>query len=122
MRSEKLRCRRADVPNEPGCMGLNGSQRWIMQSVLAYARVCFSTEVKDCDAEETFRFGAAGAMLFASDGAFKLTGEAVRGRGGAGYANCLPVGPPIRKGKPLAIGTRISKIRGLPIRCGLTGA
>src|SRR3546814_21042658 len=56
-----------------------------MYVALQSARAYTYAVAKACDAGQTTRFDAAGAILLASDSVFRLSGEAVHVLGVAGY-------------------------------------
>ncbi|HEX2623863.1 MAG TPA: acyl-CoA dehydrogenase family protein, partial [Sphingomicrobium sp.] len=62
-----------------------------MYVALNSARDYVYAVAKNCDAGRTTRFDAAGAILLASESAFKVAGEAVQALGGAGYTKDWPV-------------------------------
>ena len=66
---------------------------------------------KSCDAGHTPRFDAAGAILLASENAFRVAGEAVQALGGAGYTKDWPVERYLRDAKLLDIGAGTNEIR-----------
>jgi isovaleryl-CoA dehydrogenase len=66
---------------------------------------------KACDAGQTTRFDAAGAILLASENAVKVANEAVQALGGAGYTKDWPVERYYRDAKLLDIGAGTNEIR-----------
>ena len=68
------------------------------------------------------RFDAAGAILLASENAFKVAGEAVQALGGAGYTKDWPVERYLRDAKLLDIGAGTNEIRRMLIGRELIGA
>jgi isovaleryl-CoA dehydrogenase len=74
-----------------------------------------------CDAGKTTRFDAAGAILLASENAFKVAGEAVQALGGAGYTKDWPVERFLRDAKLLDIGAGTNEIRRMLIGRELLG-
>ncbi len=60
-----------------------------MYVALQSARAYTYAVAKACDAGKTTRFDAAGAILLASENAFRVAGEAVQALGGAGYTQGL---------------------------------
>ncbi|MEO0031360.1 MAG: hypothetical protein RIS94_1118 [Pseudomonadota bacterium] len=89
-----------------------------MQSARAYVY----TVAKACDAGQTTRFDAAGAILLASENAFRVGGEAVQALGGAGYTKDWPVERYLRDAKLLDIGAGTNEIRRMLIGRELIGA
>ena len=89
-----------------------------MQSARAYVYAV----AKACDAGRTTRFDAAGAILLASESAFRVAGEAVQALGGAGYTKDWPVERFLRDAKLLDIGAGTNEIRRMLIGRELFGA
>ncbi|WP_296679377.1 acyl-CoA dehydrogenase family protein [Novosphingobium sp.] len=89
-----------------------------MQSARAYVYAV----AKACDAGQTTRFDAAGAILLASENAFRAAGEAVQALGGAGYTKDWPVERFLRDAKLLDIGAGTKEIRRMLIGRELIGA
>ena len=89
-----------------------------LQSARAYTYAV----AKSCDAGQTTRFDAAGAILLASENAFKVAGEAVQALGGAGYTKDWPVERFLRDAKLLDIGAGTNEIRRMLIGRELIGA
>ncbi|MFY7835341.1 MAG: isovaleryl-CoA dehydrogenase [Novosphingobium sp.] len=89
-----------------------------MQSARAYVYAV----AKACDAGQTTRFDAAGAILLASENAFRVSGEAVQALGGAGYTKDWPVERYLRDAKLLDIGAGTNEIRRMLIGRELIGA
>ena len=89
-----------------------------MQSARAYVYAV----AKACDAGRTTRFDAAGAILLASENAFRVAGEAVQALGGAGYTKDWPVERFLRDAKLLDIGAGTNEIRRMLIGRELFGA
>ena len=75
-----------------------------------------------CDADNTTRFDAAGAILLASESAVKVAGEAIQALGGAGYTKDWPVERFWRDAKLLDIGAGTNEIRRMLIGRELIGA
>ena len=82
-----------------------------MYVALQSARAYVYAVAKACDAGRTTRFDAAGAILLASEGAFRVAGEAVQALGGAGYTTDWPVERYLRDAKLLDIGAGTNEIR-----------
>ncbi|MEO6716082.1 MAG: isovaleryl-CoA dehydrogenase [Novosphingobium sp.] len=74
------------------------------------------------DEGQTTRFDAAGAILLASENAFRVAGEAVQALGGAGYTKDWPVERYLRDAKLLDIGAGTNEIRRMLIGRELIGA
>jgi len=89
-----------------------------LQSARAYAYAV----ARACDAGQTTRFDAAGAILLASENAFRVAGEAVQALGGAGYTTDWPVERYLRDAKLLDIGAGTNEIRRMLIGRELIGA
>jgi isovaleryl-CoA dehydrogenase len=89
-----------------------------LQSARAYAYAV----ARACDAGRTTRFDAAGAILLASENAFRVAGEAVQALGGAGYTRDWPVERYLRDAKLLDIGAGTNEIRRMLIGRELIGA
>ena len=75
-----------------------------------------------CDNGQTTRFDAAGAILLASENAFRAAGEAVQALGGAGYLKDFPVERYLRDAKLYDIGAGTNEIRRFLIGRELIGA
>ncbi len=88
-----------------------------MQSARAYVYAV----AKACDSGQTTRFDAAGAILLASENAFRVSGEAVQALGGAGYTKDWPVERYLRDAKLLDIGAGTNEIRRMLIGRELIG-
>ncbi len=82
-----------------------------MYVALNSARAYAYAVAKACDAGQTTRFDAAGAILLASENAFRVAGEAVQALGGAGYTKDWPVERLLRDAKLLDIGAGTNEIR-----------
>ncbi|WP_183933917.1 acyl-CoA dehydrogenase family protein [Sphingomicrobium lutaoense] len=93
-----------------------------MYVALNSARAYVYTVARNCDAGKTTRFDAAGAILLASESAFKVAGEAVQALGGAGYTKDWPVERYMRDAKLLDIGAGTNEIRRMLIGRELVGA
>jgi isovaleryl-CoA dehydrogenase len=89
---------------------------------LQSARAYVYAVARACDAGQTTRFDAAGAILLASENAFKAAGEAVQALGGAGYTKDWPVERYLRDAKLLDIGAGTNEIRRMLIGRELIGA
>jgi isovaleryl-CoA dehydrogenase len=86
------------------------------------ARAYVYTVAKNCDAGNTTRFDAAGAILLASENAFRVAGEAVQALGGVVYTKDWPVERFLRDAKLLDIGAGTNEIRRMLIGRELIGA
>lgn len=93
-----------------------------MYVALQSARAYTYAVAKGCDVGKTTRFDAAGAILLASENAFRAAGEAVQALGGAGYTKDWPVERYLRDAKLLDIGAGTNEIRRMLIGRELIGA
>jgi isovaleryl-CoA dehydrogenase len=93
-----------------------------MYVALQSARAYIYAVARACDAGHTTRFDAAGAILLASENAFRAAGEAVQALGGAGYTKDWPVERMLRDAKLLDIGAGTNEIRRMLIGRELIGA
>jgi isovaleryl-CoA dehydrogenase len=93
-----------------------------MHVALNSARAYVHAVARACDAGQTTRFDAAGAILLASENAFRVAGEAVQALGGAGYTKDWPVERYLRDAKLLDIGAGTNEIRRMLIGRELIGA
>lgn len=93
-----------------------------MYVALQSARAYVYAVARACDAGRTTRFDAAGAILYASESAFRVAGEAVQALGGAGYTKDWPVERYLRDAKLLDIGAGTNEIRRILIGRELIGA
>ncbi|MDT7527957.1 isovaleryl-CoA dehydrogenase [Sphingopyxis sp. SE2] len=93
-----------------------------MYVMLQLARSYVYNVAKACDAGQTTRFDAAGAILLASENAVKVAGEAIQALGGAGYTKDWPVERYWRDAKLLDIGAGTNEIRRMLIGRELIGA
>jgi isovaleryl-CoA dehydrogenase len=93
-----------------------------MYVALNSARAYVYAVARNCDLGKTTRFDAAGAILLASESAFKVAGEAVQALGGAGYTKDWPVERFLRDAKLLDIGAGTNEIRRMLIGRELIGA
>ena len=93
-----------------------------MYVALNSARAYVYQVARACDAGKTTRFDAAGAILYASESAFRVAGEAVQALGGAGYTKDWPVERYMRDAKLLDIGAGTNEIRRMLIGRELIGA
>jgi isovaleryl-CoA dehydrogenase len=92
-----------------------------MYVALQSARAYTYAVARACDAGRTTRFDAAGAILLASENAFRVAGEAVQALGGAGYTTDWPVERYLRDAKLLDIGAGTNEIRRMLIGRELIG-
>ncbi|MFW2446530.1 MAG: acyl-CoA dehydrogenase family protein [Qipengyuania pacifica] len=93
-----------------------------MYVALQSARAYTYAVAKACDAGNTTRFDAAGAILLASENAFRVAAESVQALGGAGYTLDWPVERYMRDAKLLDIGAGTNEIRRMLIGRELIGA
>jgi isovaleryl-CoA dehydrogenase len=82
-----------------------------MYTMLNAARAYVYAVAEACDRGETTRKDAAGAILFASERATWMAGEAIQCLGGNGYINEFPTGRLWRDAKLYEIGAGTSEIR-----------
>lgn len=92
-----------------------------MYVALQSARAYTYAVARACDTNVT-RFDAAGAILLASENAFRVAGEAIQALGGAGYTLDFPVERYLRDAKLLDIGAGTNEIRRMLIGRELIGA
>ena len=93
-----------------------------MYVALQTSRAYVYSVAKACDADQTTRFDAAGAILYASESSFQVAAEAVQALGGAGYTTDWPVERYMRGAKLLDIGAGTNEIRRMLIGRELIGA
>ena len=93
-----------------------------MYVALNSARSYVYNVARACDAGQTTRFDAAGAILLASESAVKVAGEGIQALGGAGYTKDWPVERYWRDAKLLDIGAGTNEIRRMLIGRELIGA
>jgi len=93
-----------------------------MYVALQSARAYVYAVARACDQGRTTRFDAAGAILLASENAFRAAGEAVQALGGAGYTKDWPVERYLRDAKLLDIGAGTNAVRRMLIGRELIGA
>lgn len=93
-----------------------------MYVALNSARAYVYAVARSCDAGKTTRFDAAGAILLASENAFRVAGEAIQALGGAGYTKDWPVERFLRDAKLLDIGAGTNEVRRMLIGRELIGA
>jgi isovaleryl-CoA dehydrogenase len=82
-----------------------------MYTTMAACRAYVYAVAQACDRGETARKDAAGAILYASEKATWMAGEAIRCLGGNGYINEFPTGRLWRDAKLYEIGAGTSEIR-----------
>ena len=92
-----------------------------MYVALQAARAYTYAVARACTAGHTTRFDAAGAILLASENAFRVAGEAIQALGGAGYTTDWPVERYLRDAKLLDIGAGTSEVRRMLIGRELIG-
>lgn len=93
-----------------------------MYVALNAARAYVYAVARACDAGQTTRFDAAGAILMASESAVKVSLEAIQALGGAGYTKDHPVERCLRDAKLYDIGAGTNEIRRFLIGRELIGA
>jgi isovaleryl-CoA dehydrogenase len=93
-----------------------------MYVALNSARAYVYSVARACDAGQTTRFDAAGAILMASENAVKVSLEAIQALGGAGYTKDFPVERLARDAKLYDIGAGSNEIRRFLIGRELIGA
>jgi isovaleryl-CoA dehydrogenase len=93
-----------------------------MYVALNSARAYVYAVARACDADQTTRFDAAGAILLASENAVKTALEAIQALGGAGYTKDFPVERLLRDAKLYDIGAGTNEIRRFLIGRELMGA
>ena len=82
-----------------------------MYVALNSARAYVYAVARACDAGQTTRFDAAGAILLASENAVRTALEAIQALGGAGYLRDFPVERYLRDAKLYDIGAGTNEIR-----------
>lgn len=82
-----------------------------MYVALSSARAYVYAVAKACDAGKTTRKDAAGAILYASESAVKVSLEAIQALGGNGYINDYPCARLLRDAKLYDIGAGTNEIR-----------
>ncbi|WP_068878883.1 MULTISPECIES: isovaleryl-CoA dehydrogenase [unclassified Phenylobacterium] len=92
-----------------------------MYVALNSARAYVYAVARACDAGQTTRFDAAGAILMASENAVKVALEAIQALGGAGYTKEYPVERLLRDAKLYDIGAGTNEIRRFLIGRELVG-
>jgi isovaleryl-CoA dehydrogenase len=92
-----------------------------MYVALNSARAYVYAVARACDAGQTTRFDAAGAILMASENAVKVALEAIQALGGAGYTKEYPVERYLRDAKLYDIGAGTNEIRRFLIGRELVG-
>ena len=93
-----------------------------MYVALNSARAYVYTVCRACDAGQTTRFDAAGAVLLSSENGVKVALEAIQALGGAGYTKDWPVERYLRDSKLMDIGAGTNEIRRMLIGRELIGA
>ncbi len=92
-----------------------------MVVALNSARAYVYAVARACDAGQTTRHDAAGAILLASENAVRVAGEAIQALGGAGYTKDWPVERYWRDAKLLDIGAGTNEVRRMLIGRELIG-
>ena len=82
-----------------------------MYVALNSSRAYVYAVARACDAGQTTRFDAAGAILMSSENAVKVSLEAIQALGGAGYTREFPVERFLRDAKLYDIGAGTNEIR-----------
>ena len=82
-----------------------------MVVALSSARAYVYAVAKACDAGQTTRHDAAGAILYASESAVRVSEQAIQALGGAGYSKDFPVERYMRDAKLYDIGAGTSEVR-----------
>ncbi len=82
-----------------------------MYTAWGSARAYVYSVAQACDRKETTRKDAAACILYASENATKMAGEAIQTLGGNGYINEYPVGRLWRDAKLYEIGAGTNEIR-----------
>jgi isovaleryl-CoA dehydrogenase len=82
-----------------------------MVVALNSARAYVYAVARACDAGKTTRHDAAGAILYASESAVRVSLEAIQALGGAGYTKDFPVERFLRDAKLYDIGAGTSEVR-----------
>ncbi len=93
-----------------------------MYVALNSARSYVYQVARACDAGQTTRFDAAGAILLASESAVRVAEQSIQALGGAGYTKDWPVERYWRDAKLLDIGAGTNEIRRMLIGRELVGA
>jgi isovaleryl-CoA dehydrogenase len=93
-----------------------------MYVALNSARAYVYAVAKACDAGQTTRFDAAGAVMLSSENSVRVALEAIQALGGAGYTKDWPVERYWRDAKLLDIGAGTNEIRRMLIGRELIGA
>ena len=93
-----------------------------MVVALNSARAYVYAVARACDAGKTTRHDAAGAILYASESAVKVSLEAIQALGGMGYSKDFPVERLMRDAKLYDIGAGTSEVRRFLIGREVIGA
>lgn len=93
-----------------------------MVVALNSARAYVYAVARACDAGQTTRQDAAGAILYASESAVKVAEQAIQALGGAGYTKDWPVERYWRDAKLLDIGAGTNEVRRMLIGREVIGA
>ena len=93
-----------------------------MYVALNSARAYVYAVCRACDAGQTTRFDAAGAVMLSSENGVKVALEAIQALGGAGYTKDWPVERLMRDSKLMDIGAGTNEIRRRLIGRELIGA
>ena len=93
-----------------------------MYVALNSARAYVYAVCRACDAGQTTRFDAAGAVMLSSENSVRVALEAIQALGGAGYTKDWPVERLMRDSKLMDIGAGTNEIRRMLIGRELFGA
>ncbi len=93
-----------------------------MYVALNSARAYVYAVARACDAGQTTRFDAAGAVMLSSENSVRVALEAIQALGGAGYTKDWPVERYLRDAKLMDIGAGTNEIRRMLIGRELIGA
>jgi isovaleryl-CoA dehydrogenase len=93
-----------------------------MYVALNSARAYVYAVCRACDAGQTTRFDAAGAVMLSSENGVRVALEAIQALGGAGYTKDWPVERLMRDSKLMDIGAGTNEIRRMLIGRELIGA
>ena len=93
-----------------------------MYVALNSARAYVYAVCRACDAGQTTRFDAAGAVMLSSENSVRVALEAIQALGGAGYTKDWPVERLMRDSKLMDIGAGTNEIRRMLIGRELIGA
>ena len=92
-----------------------------MYAAMSACRAYVYAVARACDRGQTTRKDAAGAILYAAEGATRMALDAIQLLGGNGYINDYPTGRLLRDAKLYEIGAGTSEIRRMLIGRELFG-